>query len=61
MAKAPKGIPTEDGQRVTLRGRGHCGTVTKINDNWVWVQWDDEIGTDGCAEIHHAFELQVVP
>lgn len=57
MAKAPKGIPTTHDQRVMLRGRGHLGTVTKIDDKWVWVRWDDQIGNDGRAEIHYAYEL----
>lgn len=54
MAKAPKDIPTADGQRVMLRGRGYLGTVTKIDGTWVWVKWD---GPETGADIHHAYEL----
>ena len=59
MAKRPKDSPTEEGQRVILRGRGHLGTITKIDDrDWVWVDWDEpKTG----AKICHANELQFSP
>jgi hypothetical protein len=60
MAKEPKNIPTECGQRVVLRGRGHVGSVIKIDEKWIWVNWDESsVGNDGRAKIHHAYELTV--
>lgn len=56
--KAPKDIPTRQGQRVVLRGREHRGTVAKLNGNWAWIDWDQK--DCGAATINHTYELVVL-
>ena len=57
MPKRPEGTPDKIGQRVILRGRGAFGNVQKIENEWVWVNWDD--GAKGWPKICHANELKV--
>jgi hypothetical protein len=56
MAKRPKDSPTEKGQRVIWRGRDKSGTIDKIDEDWVWVIWDQP--EDG-PRICHVFELKI--